>query len=345
MQPMGVMVEKLISIVLCSCIVVDFSIVICTYNGAERLFQVFDCLRHQIGIEQITWEILIVDNHSTDNTRAVVNYLQSLKLLDIPIRYSFEPQQGVAFARHRAIQEVRGELIGFIDDDNLPAPTWVVNAHKFGISHPQAGAYGGQVKGRFAVAPPHHFHRIASLLALQNYGPTRLPLNPKRMQLPSGAGLVIRKAAWQHSVPAQLQLIGRLQHSMLAGDDYEALLHIYCQGWEIWYDPELEIIHDIPEWRLQPSYLRAIAWGAGLAMCHLWMVGTARWKFPWVFCKTLLGNLRQVFCRLIQYRLKIWTDWVMVVEITFFLAAAISPLYFLYRQVQWNRPTPRNPQP
>jgi hypothetical protein len=205
----------------------------------------------------------------------------------------------------------------------------------FGIRHPQVGAYGGRVLGQFAVSPPQDFDKICSLLALQDYGTASTQLKPKQLQLPSGAGLVFRKAAWQSSVPAQLQLMGRVQNSMLAGEDYEALLHMCHQGWEIWYEPELKIVHDIPEWRLQPSYLRAIAWGSGLVMCHLWMVGVARWKFPWILCKTLLGNLRQMFCRLTQYRHKLLTHWVASVEIIFFLAAAISPFYFLYTQVRW----------
>jgi cellulose synthase/poly-beta-1,6-N-acetylglucosamine synthase-like glycosyltransferase len=313
--------------------VVDISIAICTYNGAERLSQVFDCLQQQVRTEGIAWEVLVVDNHSTDNTRAVVTHFQSLTKWDVPLRYIFEPRQGIAFARNRAIHEAQGKLIGFIDDDNLPSSTWVVNAHQFGTLHLHVGAYGGCVKGRFAIPPPQHFERISSLLALQDYGATSLPLNPERMQLPSGAGLVVRKIAWQSNVPTQPQLIGRVRGSMLAGDDYEALLHMHRQGWEIWYEPAMEIIHNIPAKRLQPSYLRAIAWGSGLVMCHLWMIGTAQWKCPWVCCKILLGNLRQVLVRLFLYRFKIWTDWVVVVEITFFLAAAISPLYFFYSQV------------
>lgn len=323
---------------------VDLSVAICTYNGAERLFQVFNCLWKQAGIEHIIWEILIVDNHSTDNTRAVVNHLQSLTRSNVPLRYFFEAQQGIAYARNRAINEAWGELIGFIDDDNLPSPSWVANAYKFGTHHPHVGAYGSCVKGRFAIPPPRHFERISSFLALQDYGAVSFPLDPERMQLPCGAGLVVRKVAWQSSVPSRPQLIGRVWGSMLAGDDYEALLHMHHQGWKIWYEPTLEVTHDIPSQRLHPSYLRAIAWGAGLVMCHLWMVGVARWKFPWICCKTSLGNLRQVFCRFLQYFLHPLPHEVVMVEMTFFLAAAISPLYFLHTRVPWNIQDWRSPR-
>jgi cellulose synthase/poly-beta-1,6-N-acetylglucosamine synthase-like glycosyltransferase len=315
---------------------VDLSVAICTCNGGQRIGSVLERLTQQMGTEFINWEILIIDNNSTDNTHAVVLSYQSQQKGHYPLRYCFEVNQGLTFARARAIQEARGRLVGFIDDDNLPALDWVAKAHQFGIHHVQVGAFGGRVVGKFTTLIPAGFAKIQSLLALQDYGAVRCLLNPARMQLPSGAGLIVRRAAWLTSVPQKLTLKGRVGHSLLSGEDYEAVLHIYRQGWEIWYEPELEITHVIPEWRLRSPYLRAIAWGSGLVMCHLWMVGVARWKFPWVLCKTMLGNLRQVLCRLGQYRWRILTDWVTTVEITFFLAATISPLYFLYAQLRWS---------
>lgn len=314
---------------------VDVSVAICTYNGGQRITAVLDRLIQQTGIECITWEVLIIDNNSTDNTHSVVVEYQLQQKSRYQLRYCFEANQGLGFARARAIREAKGIWVGFIDDDNLPALDWIAKVYQFGSCHCQVGAFGGRVIGNYATLTPANFTKIQSLLALQDFGSVRCLLNPNRMQIPSGAGLVVQRAAWLASVPRVMSLKGRVGRSLLSGEDYEAILYMHYQGWEIWYEPELTIVHDIPEWRLQPSYLRAIAWGAGLVMCHLWMVGVARWKFPWILCKTLLGNLRQMFCRLAQYRHKLLTHWVASVEIIFFLAAAISPFYFLYTQVRW----------
>jgi glycosyltransferase involved in cell wall biosynthesis len=315
---------------------VDFSVAICTYNGGQRISPVLNRLMQQVKTEFLNWEILIIDNNSTDDTPSVVFHYQAQLSSGFLLRYIREKNQGLAFARNRAVLEAKGELIGFIDDDNLPALDWVAKAYQFGTKHHHVGAYGGRVIGQFSTPPSANFEKIQSLLAFQNYGSVCCLLNSGKMQLPSGAGLIVRRTAWLGSVPQKPVLKGRLGDSFLAGEDYEAVLHLYHKGWEIWYEPELEVIHVIPDWRMQPAYLRSLAWGAGLVMCHLWMVGVPGWKFPWVFCKTMLGNLRQVLCRLAQYRLNLMTDWVNTVEITFFLAAAISPLYFLYTQVRWN---------
>jgi cellulose synthase/poly-beta-1,6-N-acetylglucosamine synthase-like glycosyltransferase len=64
------------------------------------------------------------------------------------------------------VREAKGDLIGFLDDDNLPYSNWVVEAYKFGQKHPESGAYGGQIHGKFEVEPPVGFERIAGLLAL-----------------------------------------------------------------------------------------------------------------------------------------------------------------------------------
>jgi glycosyltransferase involved in cell wall biosynthesis len=91
------------------------TIAIPTYNGADRLPLILERLRSQTATESIQWEILIVDNNSTDDTAAVVQKHQENWPYPYPLKYCFEPEQGAAFARQRAIQEAEGELVGFLD--------------------------------------------------------------------------------------------------------------------------------------------------------------------------------------------------------------------------------------
>ncbi|MFY7805244.1 MAG: glycosyltransferase, partial [Limnoraphis robusta] len=65
----------------------DFTIAIPTYNGAKRLPQVLDKLRSQTDVEQISWEVIVVDNNSTDNTAEIVQQYQQNWLLNVPLRY------------------------------------------------------------------------------------------------------------------------------------------------------------------------------------------------------------------------------------------------------------------
>ena len=110
---------------------IDFTVAICTYNGEKRLPAVLERLRSQINTEQISWEIVVIDNNSTDKTTNLIQEYQSDWPQAYPIKYYFEPAQGLAFARQLAVQEANGTLVGFLDDDNLATPDWVAEAYAF----------------------------------------------------------------------------------------------------------------------------------------------------------------------------------------------------------------------
>ena len=233
---------------------IHFSVAIPTYNGESRLPKVLERLLKQTGVEHLNWEIIVVDNNSSDGTAKLVHQTSAEFRDDVPLRYCFEAEQGVAFARQRAIQEASGIFVGFLDDDNLPAPNWVSAAYKFGQEHQNAGAYASLIHGLFEVEPPENLKRIIFYLAITERGTEPLLYNCRKKGVPPGAGLVVRRSCWKDHVPPRLFLLGRVGSSMLAGEDAEALLYIYRAGWEIWYNPAMEIEHMIPSWRLEKKY-------------------------------------------------------------------------------------------
>lgn len=100
----------------------DITVAIPTYNGALRLPEVLRSLQRQLKTEAVAWEILIIDNNSSDGTQEVIARYQT----NIPhMRLCRETMQGVGFCRCRALREARGELIAFLDDDNIPDVRWV----------------------------------------------------------------------------------------------------------------------------------------------------------------------------------------------------------------------------
>lgn len=137
----------------------DFTVVIPTYNGVNRLPFVLNKLQLQIETELIKWEILIIDNNSADTTAQLIAVYQENGMSPVPLRYCFESQQGLAFARQRGVKEAQGELIGFLDDDNLPHPTWLIASYKFAQKYPKAGAYNGRIIGEFEISPPENFEK------------------------------------------------------------------------------------------------------------------------------------------------------------------------------------------
>jgi len=310
---------------------VDFTVAIPTYNGASRLPKLFEKLRQQTGLDQIYWEIIVIDNNSSDNTAQVVQEYQGNWLPDVPLTYILEPEQGAAFARLRAVQEAQGELIGFLDDDNLPNPDWIAQAYSFAQEHPQAGAFSGQIHGDFEVEPPENFQRIQAFLAIREHGSTPHQFEPQNLRLPPAASLVVRKKAWCETVPSRPTLTGKLPGVMIQGDDYEPLLYIYKAGWEIWYHPDLHTYHQIPHWRLERNYLLFICRGCGLATCQLRMINAKAWQKPIIFIRTFLGNLRRVVFHVAKYRNQLKTNLVAACEMEFFWGSLIS-CFFLFRK-------------
>ncbi|MBE9208505.1 glycosyltransferase family 2 protein [Nostoc sp. LEGE 06077] len=313
---------------------IDFTVAIPTYNGENRLPKVLERLQNQIGVENITWEIIIVDNNSTDNIVKLIDEHQQKWQKPCPLKYIFEPKQGAAFARNRAIIEAKGELVGFLDDDNLPASNWIIEAYQFAQTHKQTGAYASQIHGCFEVKPPEHLKPILFYLAITERGETPHKYYPHRQGFPPTAGLVVRRNAWKDNVPQQLFLVGRIGSSMLGGEDAEALFYIQQAGWEIWYNPAMEVEHIIPAWRLEKVYLLSLMRGIGLARYYLRMLLLQTWQRPFAFFAYLLNDTRKLVLHFIRYRQAISTDIVAACEMERLISTLISPVYIWRLKMQ-----------
>ncbi|WP_315790565.1 hormogonium polysaccharide biosynthesis glycosyltransferase HpsE [Fischerella sp. JS2] len=308
---------------------VEFTLAIPTYNRAKYLPIILERLRSQVDLENLSWEIIIIDNNSTDDTADVIHSYQAKWDLNCSLNYFLEPEQGVTFARLRAVREAKGQLIAFLDDDNLPAPNWVKEAVNFAQEHPQAGAFGGQIHGAFEVKPPENIERIQGLLAIRERGDKANLYDPINLSLPPGAALVFRKQAWDESIPNKLIFKGRLGKLKVAGDDFELLLHLHKAGWEIWYNPNMHTYHQIPHWRLEKDYLITLARGCGLSIYQLRLINASNWQEPIIFIKIFLNNFRRVLKHIIKYRNKLNNDIVARAEMEFYLSSMLSPFYSL----------------
>lgn len=310
---------------------VDLTIAIPTYNGARRIPEVLEQLQvswqNTNYAEKFSWEIIVVDNNSTDETAKVVQAYQVNWSNKYPLRYCFEPKQGAAFARRRAFEEANGTLIGFLDDDNIPAPDWVEAAYNFAVIHPKAGAYGSRIHGVFEVTPPENFQRLAPFLAITDKGSQPLRYQPQKKVLPPSAGLVVRKQAWLDSVPSHLVLTGRTPTSMVTSEDLEMLSYIQANNWEIWYNPAMQIEHKIPHWRLKREYLMPFFRGIGLSRHVTRMLSVKPWQRPVATFAYLVNDLRKITVHLLKYGIKVKIDLIAACEMQLFVSSLISPFY------------------
>ncbi len=309
-------------------VAIDFTIVIPTYNGANRLPRVLERLKTQINSDAIIWEIVIVDNNSTDATRQVIETYQR-QWEDGFLKYYFEPKQGAAFARNLALRMARGPLVGFLDDDNLPSETWLDAAYRFAQRHPQVGAYGGQIHPEFEVEPDPEFKPLAIYLAIVERGSKPYCYTRQKRVLPPTAGLVVRREAWLNHVPSDPFLTGPTPHTNLASEDIAAIAHIQNAGWEIWYNPEMHLTHQIPERRLQKKSLLKLIQGVGLAKHHIRMIRLHPWQRPIAFLGYFLNDLMKLSRYWITHARSIDYNVHHACELQLLVSTVISPFYLL----------------
>ncbi len=246
----------------------DLSLLISTYNRAGLLAQTLEHIGAQAVRASTRWEVIVVDNNCTDSTAEVVRSFAG-DLRFPALRYLREPRQGVAFGRRLGFLESRGELVAFVDDDCLLASDWIEQCLQFARAQPRAGAFGG--KNELLFEAPN---RIAELygvsLARQDWGgsPHRLPSTGRKY--PIGAGLVLRREAILASKWIEIGVLtGRCADQLSAGDDAELVMRIRHAGWEIWYAPQLKLLHVIPGTRSSLPYLRQLHRGFGQAEAFL----------------------------------------------------------------------------
>ena len=128
----------------------DVSVVVPTLNRAGSLMPLIQALRDQVAAG-VTFEVLIVDNGSTDQTAAIIARAAQL---DPRIRYVHEARRGASYARNSGIARSAAPVVAFVDDDVIPAPDWVAAVKRSFDDHPDVDCIGGRVEPRWPSRVP-----------------------------------------------------------------------------------------------------------------------------------------------------------------------------------------------
>ena len=128
----------------------ECSVIICTHNPrADYLQRVLEALRSQT-LPQARWELLLVDNASRERLSGAWELFWHSQA-----RILHEPQIGLTHARLRGISESTGDLLVFVDDDNVLAADYLANALALASAWPNLGAFGASISAEFETPPPH----------------------------------------------------------------------------------------------------------------------------------------------------------------------------------------------
>ena len=244
------------------------SAVIGTYNRAHLLRGTLEALASQDVPSTLQWEVVVVDNNSRDTTAQVVAAFS--KTTATPVRYVFEPQQGLSHARNRGIREARGSIIAFTDDDVLPASDWIAEVVG-AIDRWNAHGVGGRILPRWETSPPRWLtdnRRLLNRIAVMDFEAGRL-LAPPLDAGPQvwGANMAFRRELFERigEFDPRRGLVGK---KLYRGEDTDLVDRALERGLRIAYDPALTVFHRIGSDRMRKAYFRKLTFdNAQLGAC------------------------------------------------------------------------------
>jgi glycosyltransferase involved in cell wall biosynthesis len=223
---------------------------LCTYNRAESLKKTLDSFVGMTVPNNISWELLIIDNNSSDHTKNLVKEFHDNAQL--PIRYFLEERQGLSHARNRGIREASGEIIAFTDDDVIIDKLWLQNIGKdFKIL--AAACIGGKILPIWEHEPPAWLSKeFYSYLALLDLGEEYVRLTKPTLW---GANFSVRSAMFKKYGLFNTD-VGRTP-TKLYGLEETFFIETLIQNKEtVMYSPYMLVHHCIPKKRLKKSYFR-----------------------------------------------------------------------------------------
>ena len=244
---------------------VKYSVVIATYNRSDDLRATLQSLA---GLQPDgEWEVIVVDNNSTDATREVVE--AAAPTFPAPLRYVFEREQGRSPALNAGIRLARGEIIATTDDDVRVEADWLDQA-ALGLQRLDCDYVGGRVLPIWgATRPawlPNHGGKHWAVIALLDYGPEPIPFGAN---VPLGVNMAFRRDAFSRAGLLDPNT-GRKAGTLLGQEVREWCIRARAAGLRGFYVPEMVVRHIIPAARLNKKYFRRWFYWRGISRAMLY---------------------------------------------------------------------------
>lgn len=264
------------------------SIVICTYNRCGLLAKCLESL-HENRLAG-AWEILVVDNHSSDQTVDVVEGFRRERDFS-NLRYVYESEVGLSHARNRGWKEAVGEYVGYLDDDGKVNGNWLVVAREI-IDQTSYQVFGGPYVPFYLSEVPSWWRD-----SYRSGGHGRKPVELTDWQFLSGGNFFIRKKL--------LADLGGFspEHGMSGGKvglGEETLLQIELRRKHpelpIYYDPRLFIEHLVIPPKMTLRWLVPFWFEEGRSECRLWQKHAAEKRLRHVFYRLFGNTLKAIGC-------------------------------------------------
>ncbi len=228
--------------------------VVCTHNRRDLLLKCYESLINQSENGK-AYEIVIVDNSSTDGTGELVcNWLNQTT----PVVYVFEAKLGLSYARNRGWQTAQGAYVAYIDDDAIANSDWLKRMSDFIDKHPNVAAFGGPFDGFADAEVPDWFPSEYGSFSLGNED----KLIDVRTSCLCGGNFVVRKDIFFKCGGFNPEL-GMKGNVVSYGEETRFFIDIADAGYDIYYVSEMRIKHLIADYKLSLLWLLKAEFAAG----------------------------------------------------------------------------------
>ena len=228
----------------------QISAVICTYNRADMLRGTLQSLMAQ-SLDKALYEVIVVDNNSTDHTSDIVKAFQSA-YSEPAIHLVREPRQGLSCARNTGYFNSRGVYIGFLDDDARADPDWLEKALDcFAQVEPLPHAVGGPIFPFYDSPKPSWFR---DEYEIRTWGPRPRLLN--KGEAFSGSNMIFRKEVIKRQGLFDVTF-GMKGGSLGLGEEtdlFEKIWQSHDEAPVLHYSPQLLMFHWVPAFKMTVSY-------------------------------------------------------------------------------------------
>ena len=226
------------------------SAIICTHNRASFLVKAINSLINQ-SISKSLYEILVIDNCSTDSTAEIVRkYSTSHK-----IRYIHEPRLGLSYARNTGWRNARGKYVAYLDDDAIADHIWLEKAiEAFEEIKPMPGCVGGKVRGIWESPRPAWLSdELITGLTVLDWSNHPLQIHDLNQKWLVGANIAFPVEILKQ-VGGFVTCLDRVGNNLLSGGDVYIQKQILKIGYSCLYYPDMSVGHHVPRTRLTQEW-------------------------------------------------------------------------------------------
>jgi glucosyl-dolichyl phosphate glucuronosyltransferase len=244
------------------------TVLICTFNRSDMLRATLESLARMDDLPG-GWDVLVVDNNSTDRTEEVVAKLA--QSYPVGLRYLRELRQGKSYALNVGIIATTSRILAFTDDDVVVTRRWLIEAVRPLLTDPSLDYTGGPVRPIWEDAPPRWLPaengNLWGTIAVLDYGAAPFIFEDRR-RIPIGANMAVRRSAFD-KIGGFNAALGRKGKSLLGQEQAEFFYRTRAQGLRGMYVPEMELHHHVPKARLTRRYFRRWWFWKGISRARL----------------------------------------------------------------------------